>query len=107
MRATSPAETTERARQSVLESVAEIPIEIRVNDRIQRRIEVSSPEHDNTHYIGVFTIVTKGRGHVEQKKGQPAQDECTHNDTQRSRCFVLPFHFEDVLILGWSVGVDV
>lgn len=49
----------EHAVQRVAERFPEVPIEVRVNQRIQRGVEVADPKHEDDHNVRVGTLVAE------------------------------------------------
>jgi hypothetical protein len=65
IRRRASAQTAECTLKSILESFSEIPVEIRVDQGIQRRVEVSDPKDDGYDNLRTGTgFPTERRGHV-------------------------------------------
>lgn len=88
----------EQTRQSSLESLAEIPIEVSVDGRVQHRVEVADPEKygDDDVRHGAHVFSAEGCNNIPQEEGHPASDEGPHDDPQGSSGLVLPFQFDEV-----------
>lgn len=75
--------TTKSALQSVLECLSELAIEVGVDDRVERRIEVPDPEHNSDNFSwAVFTTrITKIYCYIPHEERKPAEDKRSHNYT--------------------------
>lgn len=85
--------TTKDVAQGLLERLSELAIEVGIDDRIHRRVEVADPEQYVHHHLGrVAGVSADGAGDVPDEEGQPAQDEGAHDDAQRLGRLVLALH---------------
>ncbi|GIZ01320.1 hypothetical protein CEXT_85981 [Caerostris extrusa] len=84
----------------ILERFPEFTIEISVDDRIQRGIEVPNPEQSLNDYLGAFAAVAQALGDVPDKEWQPADDEHPHDDSQSLSGLVFFFNLTRCLLDG-------
>ena len=80
--------------QRLLERLAKLPVEVRVDDGVHRRVEVAHPEEQVHKELG-RPPVDDGADDVPDEEGEPAGDEGAHDDAQRFGRLVLALHLAD------------
>ena len=71
-------------KQNTTESFAEVAVTTRIDDRIQRRIDIASPEQRGHHGVRrILTSRTQRPGEVPGEERKPADDERTDHDAER------------------------
>lgn len=92
------AAAAEDGLDGLFESLAEIPVEVSVDDRVDAGVEVADPEDNIDDGLGTRAVFlpTQGRDDVPEEEGQPAKDKHTDNDAQCFGSFALAFHLADV-----------
>lgn len=75
-------------------SLTEISVEVGVNDGVEGRVKVADPEdeNDDPFRCGTQLVATQRRRQVPCEKGQPAQDEDAHYDSQGPGRLVFSLH---------------
>jgi len=86
----------------VAEGLAELAVEVGVDERIERRVEVAHPEdHVHDDHRRVRTRLAAQVGDVvPQEERQPAQHERAHDDAERARGLVLRLPARLALLLA-------
>lgn len=84
----------DQVAQRLLERLAELPVEVRVDDGVHRRVEVAHPEEQVHEELG-RPPVDDGADDVPDEEGEPAGDEGAHDDAQRFGRLVLALHLAD------------
>lgn len=80
----------------LLESLAEVAVEVGVDDGIQRRVEVADPEQNLDHDFGAVAVLAAHRDRdIPEKKGKPAKDERSHDNAEGLGRLVLALHLVD------------
>ena len=80
----------QHARQNRPERISEISVEVRVDDGIQRGVEVADPEEQRLDQRGRDARVADADDEVPAEEGQPAEEEGAHQDAQRAHRLALP-----------------
>lgn len=71
-------------KQNATKSFTEVAVTTRIDDRIQRGVDVASPEQRRHHGVRrILTTRTQRPGEVPCEERKPAYDERTDHDPQR------------------------
>lgn len=82
-----------------LECLPEFRAENRVDDGVERGVEVTEPEEDAQHSLVENPIREDGHEEGADEKGEPANDESSRDDGQRFGRFSLSFSLESFSFL--------
>lgn len=86
--------TTEDIPQRLLKRLAELSIEVGVDNWVHGRVEVAHPEEQVNDELGRIPA-DDGAEDVPDEEGKPAGNEGAHDDAQRLCCLVLSLHLAD------------
>lgn len=64
------------------ESPSEVPVEDGVDNRIEGWVDVAKPEGERKAPWLYVALLTHRRQQIEEKEGQPTEDEGAHDQTQ-------------------------
>lgn len=85
--------SVEFASYDLLESTLEIFVEVGIYDGVEERVGVSQPVYDCPQPVGHVAAFRAERQHeCDDKKGQPAENESSHDDTQCFHRLAFPRH---------------
>lgn len=100
-RGRGPLAAREHPEDRVAEGLAELAVEVGVDERVECRVEVAHPEDRVDHHRRRVRarLAAQVRDVVPQEEGQPAQDERAHDDAQGARRLVLGLPARVVLLL--------
>ena len=82
------------AAEQTPEGVAEVAVEARIDDGVERRVGVADPEERRDAPVGQLRarVGTQRRREVPREERQPADEERAHDDAQRLGRLVLALH---------------
>ncbi|GIY08576.1 hypothetical protein CEXT_318741 [Caerostris extrusa] len=96
------AAAADESLDSLFESFTEVSVEVGIDDGIQRRVEIADPEQNlNNDFRAIAGVAAHADRDIPEEEGQPAKDECSHNDSKCFGRFVFPLHLADSA-LGWG-----
>lgn len=72
----------------------ELGTEYRVNDRVQRRVEVAQPQEEGEDRVANLAALAEWHQQRGDEERQPADDKGTGDDGQCFRCLPLPLRLE-------------
>lgn len=96
LKARDLAAAADEGLDGLLESLAEIAVEVGIDDGVQRRVEVADPEQNLDNDFGAVAVLATHRDRdIPEKKGKPAENKRTHDDAEGLGRLVLTLHLVD------------